>query len=315
MASRLRQLADRLIWLPKYPVFREAPLRFLGRAIGFTLREKFAPANDVGFATDDGHVFVSPPDNISSFIAGVFGQRDQHVYRFWRRHLPKGGVFLDVGANIGLYGVPAGAVVGPRGAVVCFEANPSTYRYLLKNLSRNHRANVIAENVAVGAEPGEIRIATQASNIGEVHVAAGTETGEIVPMVSLDDYCAEHGIARVDYIKIDVEGYEASVLRGAVRVLRDNLDILVQTEYEPRHLARYGDPGDMARILSGQGFRPFALSWSNGAASPIGSLDRHQGEILWSRRDLAAPEAASAVDGRRRGHRLDRIAVGIDQGA
>src|SRR5688572_12316001 len=104
MPSRLRQLADRLLCLPQYPVFRDAPGRFLARAVGFTLREKFSSAGDVEFATADGGVFVSPPDNISSFIAGVFGQRDLHVYRFWQRHLPEGAVFLDVGANIGLYG-------------------------------------------------------------------------------------------------------------------------------------------------------------------------------------------------------------------
>lgn len=311
MASRLRQLVDRLLWLPRYPVFREAPVRFVARSISFTLREKFAAAGDVEFATEDGHVFVSPPDNISSFIAGVFGQRDLHVWRFWRRHLPADGVFLDVGANIGLYGVPAAAAVGARGAVICFEANPRTYRYLLRNLARNRRANVMAENLAVGAESGEIRIATGTRNAGEVHVATGAEEGETVPMVSLDAYCAGHGIARVDYIKIDVEGYEASVLAGARRIIAENPDILVQTEYEPVHLARYGDPGALARILLAQGLKPFSLAWADGAAAPIESLDLYRGEILWSRRNLAVA-VPSAIHGRGRGVRLGRVPADVD---
>lgn len=311
MASRIRQLANRLLWLPSYPAFREAPARFASRALGFTLREKFVSAQDVEFATDDGHVFVSPPDNVSSFIAGVFGQRDLHVYRFWQRQLRQGAVFLDVGANIGLYGVPAGAVIGPRGAVVCFEANPRTFRYLTRNLARNRRANVTAENLAVGAESGEIRIATGARNAGEVHVATEVEAGEVVPMVSLDGYCADRGIDRVDYIKIDVEGFEAAVLSGARRVLADNPDILVQTEYEPAHLARYGDPDALERLLRAQGLAPFALAWADGAATPIASLDGYRGEILWSRRDLAGMRP-SAVDGLGRSGRLDRVPAGVD---
>jgi len=311
MASRVRQLADRLLWLPTYPVFREAPVRFIARAVGFTLREKFASTDDVAFATDDGHEFLSPPDNISSFIAGVFGQRDLHVYRFWRRHLPRNGVFLDVGANIGLYGVPAGAAVGPRGAVICFEANPRTYRYLTRNLARNRRANVMAENLAVGAESGEIRIATGARNAGEVHVATAVEEGEVVPMVSLDAYCTSHGIDRVDYIKIDVEGFEASVLAGARRILAENPDILVQTEYEPAHLVRYGDLGALADLLHAQGMKPFSLAWADGAAAPIEDLACYRGEILWSRRDLAEA-SASAIDGRGRGGLLDRVPASVD---
>jgi len=309
MASGLRQLADRLIWLPRYPVFREAPLRFAARTIGFTLREKLGAAGEVDFATADGHVFRSPPDNISSFIAGVFGQRDQHVYRFWRRHLRPGAIVLDVGANIGLYGIPAAGLVGAKGAVICFEANPRTYRYLAGNLARNRCANVLAENLAVGAAAGEIRLATAGANAGEAHVAADGEQGEAVPMVSLDGYCARQGIGRVDYVKIDVEGYEADVLRGAREVLGRNPDILVQTEYEPQHLARYGDPGALRRLLMEQGFLPHALAWADGVASPIRSLDGYRGEIMWSRRDL---RAASAVDGLGRDGVTDRVAAGAD---
>lgn len=311
MVARLRQLAGRLFWLPKYPVFSEAPVRFIGRAVGFTFREKFGAAEEIVFRTEDGSVFLSPPDNVSSFIAGVFGQRDLHVYRFWQGHLRRGAVFLDVGANIGLYGVPAGAAVGPRGTVVCFEANPRTFRYLARNIARNRCANVIAENLAVGRETGEIRIDTGARNVGEVHVATESGRGEAVPMVSLDDYCERHGIGRVDYIKIDVEGFEASVLAGAERVIADNPDILVQTEYEPAHLARYGDPTGLARRLQAQGLSPFALGWADGSPEALGTLEGYRGEIVWSRRDLTKG-SASPVDGGGRCGVLGRASAAVD---
>ncbi len=130
-------------------------------------------------------------------------------------------------------------------------------------------------------------------------------------MVSLDGYCAGHGIARVDYVKIDVEGFEAAVLSGARRILAENADILVQTEYEPAHLARYGDPAAMAALLHAHGMKPFALAWADGSATPIGELDGYRGEILWSRRNLAdAPR--SAVDGRGRSGMLDRVPASVD---
>jgi hypothetical protein len=125
-----------------------------------------------------------------------------------------------------------------------------------------------------------------AVNPGETHVAAEGEQGIAVPMVSLDDYCRQRGVTNIDYMKIDVEGYEANVLRGATAIVAASPDILIQTEYEPKHLARYGDPDAIEHLLIGWGFRPHRIDWRTGAAAALPSLDGYRGEIVWSRRPL-----------------------------
>lgn len=287
-----RPLVGRLRWIRQYPAYGEAPARAALRTIGFTLREQMAGAEGMEFEACGGRRFRSPRNNISSFIAAIFEQRDLNIVRFWQRRLKPGAVFFDVGANIGLYAVPASQQVGPDGRVICFEAHPAIHAYLRRNLARNTGGNAVAENLAVGSRSGETRITFNAGNPGENHVARGGEAGETVRIVALDDYCAGAGIGRVDYMKIDVEGYEINVLRGAERLVAASPEILIQTEYEPVHLSRYGAPSELGDLLAGWGFRPYRIAWRDGAAIPLDSLAGYTGEIVWSRRDLAAPQAS-----------------------
>jgi FkbM family methyltransferase len=287
MHRELRALVGQLLWIRTYPAFREAPARSVLRTVRYAWREQFLGGDTLEFEACGGCLFQSPRNNVSSFIAAVFGERDLNIVRFWRRVLPEGSVLLDVGANIGLYTVPASRLVGSRGRVVGFEAHPRIYGFLSSNVARNCHGNVTLENVAVGCGSGEANIVFDARNPGETRVALGEEAGESVPVISLDDYCMRHDLRRVDYIKIDVEGYEARVLRGAQRVLGDNDRILVQTEYEPAHRARYGRPSEMAELLADHGLRPHRIDWTSSAAAPLASLADHVGEIVWSRRDLS----------------------------
>src|SRR5690606_7788130 len=119
-----RPFLGRLRWIRQYPVYPEAPLRYAARSLAFTWREQMAGGGTMAFSACDGCSFRGPRNNISSFIAAVFGQRDLNIFRFWRRALAGGSVFFDVGANIGLYAVPASLHVGPGGRVVAFEAHP-----------------------------------------------------------------------------------------------------------------------------------------------------------------------------------------------
>lgn len=240
----------------------------------------------MAFTACGGRRFRTPRNNISSFIAAVFDERDLNIVRFWRKALSTGSVFFDVGANIGLYTVPASLQVGPSGRVVCFEAHPVLCRFLRDNVALNGLGNVVVENMAAGERAGELRIAFNALNPGETRIALPGEQGETIGVISLDEYCASHRIARIDYIKLDVEGYEATVLRGAEKIIRASPDILLQTEYEPLHLGRYGRTEELAELLLGWEFKPHSVSWSNGAPHAVQALDKFAGEIIWSRSEL-----------------------------
>lgn len=281
-------IVERLRIVKHHPVYAEAPARFAWRALTFLGREHLLGGERIVFNACDGGRFESPRGNYSSFISATFGQRDLNVVRFWRRALRPGAIFFDIGANIGLYTVPACHQVGPAGRIVGFEAHPFICGFLRRNVARNCGGNVTVENLAVGAEAGEIHLAFHPANPGETHVALDGEAGEAVPVVALDAYCAERGIARIDYLKIDVEGYETNVLRGAAEVIGASPAILIQTEYKPQHLSRYGRPLDMAELLLGWGFKPHQVGWRDGRAAPLAAFGGYEGEIIWSRRDLSS---------------------------
>jgi FkbM family methyltransferase len=133
-----------------------------------------------------------------------------------------------------------------------------TYAYLARNIVLNTLGNVVGLNNALGSKPGWVEMDYQRSNPGETHVAAdSTPTGTRVELVTLDDTMTRLGIARIDYLKIDVEGYELQVLRGARGIIDRSCGIVVQTELIEQHLRRYGTTvADVVAFLRELGFTP-----------------------------------------------------------
>lgn len=132
--------------------------------------------------------------------------------------LGPGAVVLDVGANIGVHTVYFARAVGPGGRVIASEPQRLVYQTLCGNLALNSLTNVEAINVAVGAASGVLTLPPldyrSEHNFGGVRLG-NQEGGEDVSVVTLDSL----GLAAVFLIKIDVEGMELSVLRGAQTLL------------------------------------------------------------------------------------------------
>jgi FkbM family methyltransferase len=104
-------------------------------------------------------------------------------------------------------------MVGDEGKVVSFEPFPENFEALQKNLEINQISNTVAVNAAVGAKPGALHIKSRSN-------AKVTSRGGIaVPVITLDEW-AETNAVWPDVIKIDVEGFEFEVLRGAEKILR-----------------------------------------------------------------------------------------------
>ena len=145
-----------------------------------------------------------------------------------RRLLAPGMAAVDVGANIGYYLLLIESAVGAAGSVVCFEPDPGNLQELRRNLDANAFGNARVVAAAVGAADGA---ATLRSGINAAVAADGTGDCE-VPLVCLDSALG----GRVDFLKIDVEGYEGQVLDGARRLLAEQRPALF-LEVHPGFLA------------------------------------------------------------------------------
>ncbi len=162
--------------------------------------------------------------------------------------LEPGDVVIDVGANIGSIALACARKVGPAGRVFAFEPHPRLFGFLLQNLALNHAGNVTAQRYALGAADGSIGF-TDNSSDDENSVDADRGTIQ-VDLRCLDDLVS---VERIRLVKVDVEGYEAAVIRGGKSVLR-RTDILY-FEASPVFLHRYGTQWQtLADELRGLGF-------------------------------------------------------------
>jgi FkbM family methyltransferase len=159
--------------------------------------------------------------------AGIW---EHYVVAELRRLLRPGDVFVDVGANIGYYTLLASRLVGPRGHVYALEPAARPFAELKRNIELNRATNVTAMALAAGAEN------TRAPLFG--HAADNTATASLrrsvtqwtgvneatdVEVRSLQSVLPRSEVDRLRLVKIDVEGYEAEVLRGIGPLLERGL--------------------------------------------------------------------------------------------
>ncbi|HEY3159974.1 MAG TPA: FkbM family methyltransferase [Vicinamibacterales bacterium] len=157
------------------------------------------------------------------------------------REVALGGVMLDVGCNNGRMAVPR-AILGDVSAVYGAEPDPLNYTCLVRNVRDNHLSGIVMPDwTAIGSENGVIRL-RRAKHAGghKVIDATATPRGEIidVPCSTLDSWIERLGIAleEISFVKVDVQGSEMAVLRGATRLLQQK-HIAWQMEIDPPLLA------------------------------------------------------------------------------
>jgi FkbM family methyltransferase len=178
---------------------------------------------------------------------------DRRERALLRQLIQPGMTVVDVGANIGIYTRFFSGLAGVSGRVHAFEPAPSNFKRLQENAE--HLANVSLNHAAVGDRSGTIRLfVSDELNVDHRTFDSGDgRKGIDVPVVSLDDYFAAG--QRVDLIKIDVQGYELSVLQGAKRVLEENRDIKVLMEFWPYGLAKAAvAPSKVIDLINSLGF-------------------------------------------------------------
>jgi FkbM family methyltransferase len=181
------------------------------------------------------------------------GEKDSWDVFHLMRLVRPGAVILDIGANFGFYALTFARALARCTRIIAFEPFPATFRRLSANIALNGLQDVIeAHPVALSDREGRARMWSRPDNSG---ASAVLDEGTIeVPVTTLDGFSRGAGLDRLDLIKIDVEGHEESVLRGASDVIARHHPVLL-VEIDPPKLDRARtSPERVLRLLADLGY-------------------------------------------------------------
>ena len=215
--------------------------------------------------------------NDNSLCLYVCGSFEPNEFAFVNRFLKAGMVFVDVGANDGYYSLFAARRVGPTGRVVAVEPSSRERANLQRNIERNGLDNVRVVSAALGAMAGvaDLRLAQDAhsghNTLGKfAHDDVQAARLERVNVQTLDAVASELGLGRIDFVKIDVEGAEASVVAGARSVLTTMRPwMLLEVNDGALRAQGTGAEALLAVLRRELGYAVFTFSSSTGLLEPL----------------------------------------------
>jgi FkbM family methyltransferase len=219
----LNSLANILKMFSTHPLTRDAPLRAWARFASWQLKSRIQ--EEVVFTWIAGQRLA-----VRNGMTGATGNIYVGLHEFADMMFPlhflrEGDLFLDIGANIGSYTVLASGVC--RSTTWAFEPDPNTLHHLKRNIAINELNGLVTVyECALGPTQGEIPFTVGRDTVNKV-ASADDKNVRIVRQEQLDDLI---GAAQPIMIKMDVEGYEECVLRGATALLANQCLKIIELE-------------------------------------------------------------------------------------
>ena len=176
-------------------------------------------ADDIAYIEVGGLELAVDTADVSVAEPIIGGYYEPHLRPFITDFLRPGMTFVDIGANVGFYSILASRAVGPEGHVLSFEPNSENCRLVMLSARRNGLDNITMYPFALGDSNGHALFHTHLGSNGGLFNDEGDalldSTAVVVPIARLDDVVTHE----IDLIKIDVEGAEALVMRGATGLI------------------------------------------------------------------------------------------------
>jgi len=198
---------------------------------------------------------------------------------FIRQFLKRGDAFVDIGANIGWFTTLAALIVGPDGSVTAFEPQPVIKQYLSRTVEVNKFSDRITVNgVGLWSIPQELAFAWSIDSInpGGAHIREGGSAEFTIECRTLDSFALD----RCNLIKIDVEGAEPHVFRGACETLARHRPLIL-SELHPGQLRLVSDcsTADYLSLMAGLGYQARILGGPNHGTAVDGNDPRWSTEL------------------------------------
>jgi len=180
--------------------------------------------------------------------------------------LHSGDIFVDIGACFGYHTISSALRVGLTGQVYALEPQPDMFATLQNNLLENDLNNVTADHLALSDQAETLQLHRFADlGIGHTSISSqGREVSQVISTaaVTLDDYAERRGINNVTLVKLDVEGAELKVLRGATRLLSASFPPMWVMEINDETASTCGyHPRDLLALLAQHGYKFYQPVW------------------------------------------------------
>jgi FkbM family methyltransferase len=173
---------------------------------------------------------------------------DKEKIGFVRKNIQPGMTVLDIGANIGFYSILLSKLVGEKGHVIAFEPDALNFRHLLANTRK--LANVTVHQAACGEKTEKLRLyLSDRFNVDHQTFDSGESRRYVeVQSVSIDDYLNNN--EKVDFIKIDIQGYDFYAIGGSARIIKKASSLIILGELWPYGLNKAGvRPSEYINLL------------------------------------------------------------------
>lgn len=240
---------------------------------------------------DDAFAYADMSDGFLRLIP-IDGAYDHDFFRIADALLERGGRFFDVGANFGLLSFGLGRKHAQSVAFHLFEPIPRLLQAIERTRSLYPDMRMTVNGVAVADYDGETSFDVADEQTGRSHI---DPHGALkTPVVKLDTYLAEKSIDRVEFLKLDVEGYELSALLGAAETLKQRRVDAIYFEYFEKYLTRVAPPETLIEFLDAAGYevclcRDYDLANAGGATHTLAAESAGHGMPLRPTRGQARP--------------------------
>jgi len=232
-------------WTFKLLEFYGTRLRHRGQwRVHAWLRDRLRPNVNMDLeVVRDGHRWLLNPSDYVQTDFFWLGERDRWELFHAKKFVSPGALILDVGANFGHYSITLADALGRRCRIHAFEPFPCNADRLRENIRLNGLETVIGvHQVGLSDTNGKGSMMVRADNSGAATLAVNQEStvdATNIEVTTLDAFSEETGLDRIDFIKIDVEGFEERLLMGGAKTITRYLPVML-LEFDPPKLQRAG---------------------------------------------------------------------------
>lgn len=219
-----------------------------------------------------GHKMVI--DSLDNLYLDIFKTHDEFETKFVQKIIKKGDIVIDVGAHMGYYSLLFAKLVGKEGKVFAFEPDPKNFSRVERNVKLNNYTNIVLIQKAVSDKTGDATLYLGDLSGGNSIISTKNNQKKIpIETIKLDDFFEDK--IKVDFVKLDAEGFEYSIIHGMKSILSQNKELVLLVEFFPTLIKKAGvDPIEYLKLLSVNGFKLYELDEKDESVNILKDFDQ-----------------------------------------